>query len=313
MDLQTIKKVSVLGAGIMGHGIAQSFLLAGYPVFLYDVEKLILETAKSRIRKSLKLFHEVDLIGNAEIEQSMMGLSTTTDLKVAVQDSDFIIEAAPESLHLKQELFKTVESFVRSETIIASNTSSFTLNVIGQKVEKKDRLVITHWFNPAQIIPTVEVVRGVQTSDIIFEVTYQLLKKIKKNPVRINKELPGFLVNRIQIAMMREVFDLHEKGMAEIAEIDEAVRGSIGFRLSVVGPFRTVDMAGLDTWLQSTKNLLPHVQSSVATPKSLEVLVSKGLYGIKCGGGFYEYTDDSSEDIIQGRDRNLLNMLRNYF
>jgi 3-hydroxybutyryl-CoA dehydrogenase len=317
MKLEEIKNISVLGAGIMGHGIAQSFLMGGYPVSLYDIQESILETAKSHIEKNLGLFYESDLIGKKDINLSLQRLSTTTDLKLAVEGGDFIVEAAPEDLGLKQRLFEQVESFCGGNTIIATNTSSLTLKGIGARVKNRDRLVVTHWFNPPHIVPTVEVVKGEQTGDETMETTYQLLEKIKKMPVKINQELPGFLVNRIQLAMVREVFDLYEKGVASAADIDKAVKGSFGFRLASIGPLLTADLGGLELWLRVFENLVPQIQSSTDPPKSLQRLVSQGHFGIKTGKGFYDYAVDFSkaelDGAIQKRDQEFLNRLKNLY
>jgi 3-hydroxybutyryl-CoA dehydrogenase len=317
MKLEEIKNISVLGAGIMGHGIAQSFLMGGYPVSLYDIQESILETAKSHIEKNLGLFYESGLIGKKDIDLSLQRLSTTTDLKLAVEGSDFIVEAAPEDLGLKQRLFEQVESFCGGNTIIATNTSSLTLKGIGVRVKNRDRLVVTHWFNPPHIVPTVEVVKGEQTGDETMETAYQLLEKIKKMPVKINQELPGFLVNRIQLAMVREVFDLYEKGVASAADIDKAVKGSFGFRLASIGPLLTADLGGIELWLRVSENLLPLIQSSTDPPKALQRLVSQGHFGIKTGKGFYDYAVDFSkaelDGAIQKRDQEFLNRLKNLY
>lgn len=317
MKVEEIHAVSVLGAGIMGHGIAQSFLLGGYPVSLYDINDSILETARAHIRKNLDLFLKAELIQQGEIEPALGRLTTRTDLKSAVQGSDFIVEAAPEKLGLKQDLFQQVESYCPKETILASNTSSLTLKEMGKKVKKKDRLVITHWFNPPHIVPVVEVVRADETSEETLEAAYQLMKRIKKLPIKINRELPGFIVNRIQIALVREVFDLFEKGVASAADIDAAVKGSIGFRLASIGPLLTADLGGLDIWLQVCKNLLPEINSSTEPCRSLQELVSRGHTGIKSGKGFFNYAKDFSkgdlDEVVQKRDGEFLNRLKTLY
>ena len=298
----------------MGHGIAQSFLMGGYPVALYDIQESILETAKAHIEHNLGLFYQAKLLKSVERKQALGRLVTTTELKRAVEKSDFIVEAAPENLELKQALFQEVESFCPAGAIIASNTSSLMLKDIGVRVNRKERLVITHWFNPPHIVPTVEVVKGDRTSDETLEIAYRLLTRIRKAPVKLNFELPGFLINRIQIAMVREVFDLFEKGIASAADIDKAVKGSFGFRLASIGPLLTADLGGLDLWLKVAENLLPQIQSSMEPPKALQRLVSQGHTGIKSGKGFYDYAADFSkkelDGVIQERDREFLQRLK---
>ena len=317
MKLEEINNISVLGAGIMGHGIAQSFLMGGYPVMLYDIQESILKTAVAHIEKNLGLFFQSDLIGKQDIELSLKRLSTTADLNNAVDGSDFIVEAVPEDLSLKQDLFEQIESFCRKDAIIASNTSSLTMGEIGMRVKKRERLVVTHWFNPPHIVPTVEVVKSMWTSEETLNTAYKLLEKIKKMPVKIRQELPGFIVNRIQMALAREVLDLYEKGVASAEDIDKAVKGSIGFRLASIGPLLTMDLGGVKLWLAVFENLLPQIQSSTEPPKALQQLVSQGHDGVKSGKGFYDYTVDFSQagldKAIQKRDQEFLNRLKSLY
>jgi 3-hydroxybutyryl-CoA dehydrogenase len=317
MKLVEIKHITVLGSGIMGHGIAQSFLMGGFPVVLYDISEPILATASAHIRKNLELFSNADLIKETEIKPCLQRLTTTTDLKEAVQAADFIIEAAPEDLDLKKDLFEKIESFCPENAIIASNTSSLTLKEMSERVKDKSRLVVAHWFNPPHIVPTVEVVKSDETSDETANITYGLMEKIRKSPVLVNREIPGFIVNRIQIAMVREVLNLYKNGIASAADIDRAVKGSMGFRLASIGPLLTIDLGGVKLWRSVCANLLPNIESGTEVPAALEDLIAKGHDGIKSGKGFYDYTVDFSEEdldkAIEKRDREFLNRLKNLY
>ena len=317
MELKEINIISVLGSGLMGHGIAQSFLMGGYGVMLYDIDDSILETAITHIKKNLELFSQYELIGKDEIQPTIERLNTTTDLKVAVAEADFIVEAAPEDLELKQELFERVESYCRKDAILASNTSSLTLKDIGVRVKNKERLVTTHWFNPPHIVPSVEVVKSEWTTDETLDTAYRLLEKINKVPVKINREIPGFLVNRIQIALAREALDLCEKGVASPRDIDRAIKGSIGFRLASIGPLLTMDLGGLQLWLRVVENLLPEIESSQDVPAVLKRLTSEGHDGVKSGKGFYDYaldfTKDDLDQAVKKRDREFLMRLKQLY
>lgn len=317
MKLEEIRRISVLGAGIMGHGIAQTFLMGGYPVMLYDVEQSILDRAKAFIEQNLRLFSQFDLIAEAEIAPCLQRLTTTLDLSTCVKDSEFIVEAALEDLALKQKLFEEIESYCKDDAILASNTSSLTLADMAVRVKNRGRLVITHWFNPPHIVPTVEVVKSQWTTEETADTAYALLAKVKKLPIKIAREVPGFIVNRIQVALVREVLSLYDQGVASAEDIDRAIRGSIGFRLASIGPLQTIDLAGVNLWLRVCQNLMPVIENSKDVPVALQKLASEGHDGIKSGKGFYDYSRALSggtlDEAVQRRDREFLNRLKNLY
>ncbi len=312
-----IRQIAILGAGLMGRGIAQSFLMGGYPVALYDTQEDVVAAAREDILGGMTLFRKAGLLREEDIAPAMARLSRATCLREAAATAGFIVEAVSEDLDLKQRIFQQTESYCGTDTIIASNTSSLTLGEIGKLVRNRRRTIITHWINPPHIIPTVEVVKGEDTDEQTIDATCALLAGIGKVPIRINKEVPGFLVNRIQIAMVREVFDLYEKGVASAKDIDRAVKGSFGFRLPSVGPLLAADMGGLDIWYKACLALLPELQSSPAPSAILEKLVKAGHLGIKTGKGFYDYAVDfpgkGPDEIVRQRDQELLKRLKDLY
>ena len=314
MKLKDVKKVSVVGAGLMGHGIAQAFAQKGYPVSVYDINKDILDQALINIRYNLGAFVEAGLEDESRLPQILSLLSLTTELDNAVGNADIVIEAAPEDLDLKKELFKDIDRYSPDHTILASNTSMLPISEFGSQVAKKEKLIITHWFNPPHIVPVVEIVSGDCTSKDTFDTTFRLLCEIGKQPVRVLKELPGFLVNRIQTAMFREVLSLLEKNVASAEDIDKAVKGSFGFRLGVIGILETMDMAGLDLMYKAAKHLYKFIDNSTKPQSVLKDKVDEGKLGIKTGGGFFLYEREGAlgqgKVKTKNRDMKLLEFLK---
>ena len=306
-----IKNVAVIGSGLMGHGIAQVFAQGGCSVTINDLNEEILQKAKERIASNLGTFIEMGLGEEKAIDSIMSRIKPTTDLQEAVAEADFVTEAVPEDLDLKKEVFKEIDTATGKDTIIASNTSMLSITEIGKWVNNKERLIITHWFNPPYLIPVVEVVRGELTSPETFEVTASLLRRIGKEPVKVLREVPGFLVNRIQTAMFREVLSLLEGGVAQAEEIDTAVKGSFGLRLATIGPLETADLGGLDLWYKGIRHLYKFLDNSLGPQKILKQKVERGHLGQKTGKGFFEYQDDSLKGIKEKeRDRKLIQLLK---
>jgi 3-hydroxybutyryl-CoA dehydrogenase len=317
MTIEPVKSVSVLGAGVMGQGIAQSFAMGGYPVFLYDIAQNILDAAHSHIESNLRLFFEADIIQSDDVKDCLGRIKVSNDIKKSVSGSDLVIEAAPEKVELKQNLFCEVEKYCSEKAILTTNTSHLKLAEIFSKVEFKNRTLATHWFNPPQIVPTVEVVKHRWTSDEAIQRTYEVLKIIGKEPVKIHLDIQGFLVNRILLAIAREALDLFDKGVASAEDIDRAVKGSIGFRYACIGPLRTIDLGGVEGWLDACYKLFPLINSSTEPPKSLEELLNKGNTGIHSGEGFYRYASQFLEKeidpAVSDRDKDMFKLLKSFY
>ena len=309
IDPGRIERVAVIGAGLMGHGIAQVFAQHGCSVMLYDVGEDLLKNALERIRSNLKLYVEAGVEDEGVFETVLSRIKTTTKLPDAVARAQFVTEAVPENLDLKMEVFQEIDAATDKNVIMASNTSTLSITRIGESIKKSDRLLMTHWFNPPHLIPVVEVVKGESTSEEAFTSTFRFLKEMGKEPVHVLKQVPGLLVNRIQTAMFREIVGLLQAGVAHAEDIDKAVRGSFGIRLAAVGPLTTVDLAGVDLWYLGSKHLYPLFDDSKEPQKVLHDMVAAGSHGVKTGKGFFEYGPGRAAGIIKDRDITLIKML----
>lgn len=310
MKVKDIKKVAVVGAGVMGHGIAQVFAHNGYEVSLYDISHDILQKASSQIQSNLDTLIEHGLSTEEAKQETLSKIRGTTILAEAVKEADFITEAIPEVIDLKKKAFRDIEELCPKDTIIATNTSGLSIDQIGSLCERQENQVVTHWFNPPYIIPGVEVVRGSKTSQETFDSTYALMEKLGKKPAKITKELPGFIANRIQCAIFRESLALLEAGVASAEDIDTVVKGTFGFRLPTIGPFETVDFGGLDTWFNLAQDLFPKIARSTEPSRLLKEKVEQGKLGVKTGEGFYKYEKNLLDAKIRERDRQFIQRLK---
>jgi 3-hydroxybutyryl-CoA dehydrogenase len=224
----------------------------------------------------------------------------------AVAPAQFVIEAIREDLLAKQELLARLETTVNEHAILASNSSSFPISSTASRMRTPRRAIVTHWFNPPHIVPTVEVVPGERTDEKTTEVTLDLLRRVGKLAVRVSRELPGFLVNRVQNAIKREVWALLDKGVATAEDIDAAIRGSIGFRLAVLGPLEVNDFCGLDIETVNFRNLVPTLYTDTSVPARIQQLIEAGHLGVKTAKGFYDYPAGVAEQRQRRRDALLL-------
>lgn len=310
MNIDSIKTVAVLGLGTMGHGIAQTFALAGYTVRGYDEHPAARASLHDRIRKNLAAFVASGLLPAASVEPALARITAYDTEREAVAGVQFVTEAVAEDLAVKQALFARLEPLVADDTILASNSSSFPISQSGANLKHPERGVVTHWFNPPHLVPLVEVVPSPQTSEATTLTTMALMERIGKHPLRLRKELPGFLVNRIQVAIMREVWDLLEQGVASAAEIDAALRTSVGFRLAAVGPLEVHDFGGLDIQTTVFRNLAPEIRSNTEVPTMVAQLVAEGHLGAKTGRGFQDYPPAKIAERQQRRDALFLALIK---
>jgi len=309
MKAQDIQKVVVIGAGIMGEGIAQNFAQAGLFVQLVDRDEQILDGCLAKIEANLGLFKDFGLLNeDSSIIKSKIEPCLSKDIAKAMEGCDFIVEAIPEVLELKRELFNQLES-LGQDVILCSNTSSLTISDIAEGLRNPERVVGLHYFNPAHIIPAVEIHRGRRTSDDVVATTREFMVRVGKKPVLVRKEVPGFIINRLTGAMEREIDYLLEEGIVTPEDLDTAVKASYGFRLACLGPMEAEDMIGLDTAARASGNIFKVLSNETEPSPMLLEKVKKGELGIKSGKGWYDYSCRTREEIGDKINRRLLKQL----
>jgi 3-hydroxybutyryl-CoA dehydrogenase len=294
LKVEEIKRVAVIGAGLMGHGIAQEFALAGYDVRLYDVDGEKLRNAGDIIQSNLEMLTALGLITKEQAGLSRRHIITCTVLRDAVEEADVVIEAVFEDLKLKQETFRLLDEACTPRTILASNTSTLLPGLLASATRRPDRVLVAHYFNPPYLLPLVEIVRHAKTSDETVHTMYGLLKKIGKTPVIVQKEVPGFVGNRLQAALFREALAIVRDGIATPEDVDIVVKNGFGRRLAAAGVFEIWEIAGWDLISAICENVFPDLDASSGTPPLLKGMVERGELGTKTGKGFYEWTPEST-------------------
>ena len=297
MSFESIRKIGVVGAGLMGHGIAQEFALAGYDVSLHDISEDLLQQARVNMRRNLGIMADAGMANEdaAEVVPESIGMST--HLGDAVVEADYVVEAITEDLALKQRVFAEMDWLCPMQTIIASNTSTFMPSSLASATGRPDKVLVTHYFNPPHFVPLVEVVRHAGTSEETFDTVMGLLTSVGKRPVGLKKEVPGFIGNRLQFALLRECLSLVENGVASPQDIDAVVKNSFGRRLAVAGPFEVFDAAGWDTILAILTELAPDLEATDKASALAVDSVQQGRLGLKSGSGFYDWTPESAQGL----------------
>jgi len=281
--------IAVIGAGLMGAGIALVFAAAGHPVALFDALEGARATALPRIRDNLRAVGLDPIAADA--------ITLHAQLTKAVANADFVIEAAPEDLALKQALFVEIEDATRPTAILASNTSVIPITAIMARLRNKSRALGTHWWNPPYLVPLVEVIRTVDTSDAAIDATLKLLVSVGKTAVEVKKDVPGFIGNRLQHALWREAVALVADGICDAKTVDDVVKASFGARLAVLGPLENADLVGTDLTRSIHNYVLPALDRSTAASPYLDRLVETGRLGFKSGEGFRSWSPEQQSAL----------------
>ncbi|MEK9198321.1 3-hydroxyacyl-CoA dehydrogenase family protein [Ureibacillus sp. FSL E2-3493] len=306
-----MKNIGVIGAGTMGFGISFYFAIHGIPTHVVDISNIELENAKEKLKTYYRLFKENGFPLPFSEKETTSFLSFSTELN-HLKDADVIIESASENLSLKQELFKQLDSIAKEEAILASNTSSLKLSDIAIYVEKhRNRLLLTHFFNPAQIVPLVELLPLEETSTQVVNDMKTFFESINKTPIIIKCEVPGLAANRMQVALAREALSLLEDGVLSKEDLEKTLYDGPGFRFAASGLLKIIDFGGLDVWSSVLQNLQKEIESKVREFTIIKDLVENNALGVKRGKGFFEYPNKGFDEFVLQRDSELLKHLIN--
>jgi len=285
--------IAVIGAGLMGHGIALTMARAGHEVRVTDPVVEARAALPARVSDSLRLMGVV----GAEVAAVLKRISVVHRIEAAVTGASFVFEAAPEKMALKQAIFAEIEAAAPATAILCSNTSVMPITQIMAHLADKTRALGTHWWNPPHLIPLVEVIRTADTSDDAMRTTMELLAAAGKTPVRVEKDVPGFIGNRLQHALWREAVSLVERGICDAKAVDDVIKASFGRRLAVLGPLENADLVGTDLTLDIHATVLADLDNRAGPSALLEQMVAEGRLGMKSGRGFHDWTPDQAQTL----------------
>ena len=288
-----IATLGIVGTGLMGHGIALAFARVGLTVRAHDPAPQSLDALKDRVAASMEAVGDA----HADIENALRRITTYPSLSEAVAEADLVIEAAPEKLDLKRSIFREIEAAAPESCILASNTSVLPITEIMVELTSRERALGTHWWNPPHIVPLVEVVRTGWTSEAAVDATMAVLTRIGKRPVRVEKDVPGFIGNRLQHALWREAISLVENGICDAETVDTVVKESFGRRLAVLGPLENADLVGTDLTLDIHDTVISDLETRPGPSLYLESLVQNGRLGMAAGGGFRDWTPETARGV----------------
>jgi 3-hydroxyacyl-CoA dehydrogenase len=295
-----LKRAAIIGTGTMGPGMGAVLARAGIQTALYDVSADALERAKLGVGMAEGALERLDAV-----KADGGGITYESDLASALAGCQLVIEAAPEKLELKQELFAEFEKHVTPDAILASNTSGIPITKIAAGLQNPERVVGMHWSNPPHMIPMIEVIPGERTTQATVDATVKLVQDFGYHAV-VEREVPGFVENRILYAILRECLDLVDRGIVDAAGLDTNVRWGIGYKLAVIGPMELLDMAGLDIYKAVGTYLNPDLSTSGEVSSTILDLIEKGRLGMKTGGGLYDYTPEQINELRASRVAKLI-------
>lgn len=303
--------IGIIGGGKMGVGIGQLFATKGYSVtVIYVGNDKERNDSEKNMRANLAFLAENGVVDAGEIDTILSRVTYTEDFQ-AIANADIVFECIVENLNVKQDMFQKLDSICGPNTILASNTSAISITEIASKSVHKDRIIGTHYWNPAYLIPLVEVIRTEQVSDQTVERTFEILKSAGKHPVLVQKDVPGFLANRLQHALFREAISIVEHGIASPKDVDEAIKCGFGMRIGISAPFEVMDMCGLDLTESIHSYLFPHIEDTHEAQPLLKKNISEGRLGFKTQGrGFVDWTQQEMDDAVKNLNVQLIQVAK---
>ena len=307
MNASALSHVVIAGAGTMGASLAQIFAQAGIQVTLWNRSQAGLDRAAALIRSNQSALVAAGRLSADDSNDLMERIVPTTE-DACFPTASFLLESIAEDLTLKQDFFRRISTLVPVDCILTTNTSGLSISAIGSAVAEPVRFCGMHWINPPHLVPLVEVIQGTDTGDGTMDFVYALAQRLRKKPIRA-KDLPGFIMNRLQLALLREALALVDSGAATAEDVDAAVKYGLGLRYACVGPFETMDLGGVDIFCRIASYLLADLDDRKDTPPLLQTLTEQGACGVKSGRGFYDYSGGKAAAAIENRDRKFIRVL----
>lgn len=304
MEIKNIKNVVIAGAGVMGSSMAQTFAQSGYKVTLYDLKDEFMDRSRNLININQSASVDKGVFTKEDSERIMGNISFTCG-KDCFREADFVVEAIVENMDVKHSFWSEVSDMAPQSAVLTTNTSGLSITKIAESVKNPERFCGMHWINPPHIIPLIEVINGDRTAKETSQLVYDISKLIGKQPIMINKDAPGFVLNRFQFAVLREAMHIIEEGIASKEDIDNVFKYALGIRYACLGPLEIADLGGLDTFYNISSYLFEDLSDTKEVSSILADLVKDGNYGVKSGKGFYDYSDGRDKEVIRKRDEDF--------